>query len=448
MFRKKIVVLLLGAFIFRILLMLWSFQHTTNKDIFRYRDWAMIPYVYNSLTAPYEGKHITFGIDPLNMPPGTLYVLTGMYRLNIIAAKVIAKVTHTAPGALQWVNGALTNAFLRLPNILADLLAGYLIYALVRRYRREKDALIASSLYLFNPSIWYNSAFWGQMDAVNSALFFWGIYLYLRHKKLAAALLLFLSLYVKLTLIVIIGPFLALAFLLEKNRKKFLTSVALAVSVILLLTLPLSRAPHLWWYQFLQGNSLGEMHNITSLAFNFWWVVFRPRIAIGKPMTDFEFTLDRFIGSPESSVAVWGTPLFVWALILFGIVSVPLVRILMRHKTTILRPSMLTLSLAMLSLIGYLFLPHMHERYLFAFIPLMAASIGLTGRNLWLFVAISLLNFLNLYLVWHSMIFPALPYWLMNSVDFQWGISVVTVVLGIVLYVRSIRDMRSSARKY
>lgn len=418
--------------------MLWSFQHTVHKDIFRFRDWAMIPYVYN-FTDPYEGKHITFGIDPLNLPPGTLYILTSMYRVNILAAKTILKITHTDPGALQWVNIGLTNAFLRLPNILADLLIGYLIFAIVKKYKDGKKALFSSALYLFNPSILYNSSFWGQMDAINTALFFLGVCLYLYHKKLLSILSLFLSLYVKLTLIVVIAPLLGAMVLLDKNKGKIILYGAFAVALLLFMTLPISPMPHLWFWQFLEKNSLGEMNNITSLAFNVWWVIFKPHIEIGKPVTDFLFTQDRFVGSPESTTMFWGMSLFTWAMILFTLVLLPLLSAVVRLKEKIFKPEVLFLILSMMSLIGYLFLPHMHERYLFPFLSLMAASVGFIQRYVWLFIGISVLNFLNLYIVWHPMIHPALPYGLMNSVDFQWLLSVATVTLGMFLYMQSMK---------
>jgi hypothetical protein len=434
MFRRPIIWLLLAAFIFRIFLMVWSFAHAVNKDVLRYRDWAMIPYMYK-LTDPYEGKHITFGIHPLNMPPGTLYVLTGMYRVNILVAKVIYKVTHTPPGSILWVNTALTNAFLRLPNLLADLLTGYLIYALVKTYRKQTYGLCAASLYLFNPSIFYNSSYWGQMDAVNTALFFLGVYLLVQKKKTLGIFSLFLSLFVKLTLIYIIGPLIVVAFLRDKEKIIFVLSVLLSIVIILFFTLPISPSPITWFITFLHTNGLGEMHNITSLAFNVWWVLFKPKITIGQPTTDFNFTLDTFSGSPESSEIMVGLSLFTWALILFALVSIP---IGMKTKHIFLKSEGIFLFLAMISLLGYLFLPHMHERYLFPFFPLMATFIGLTGKYIWEYIGLSFLNFINLYFVWHSMIHPALPYLFMNSVNVQWTLSLLTVLVGLFLYIRTL----------
>ncbi|MGH7246058.1 MAG: hypothetical protein ACREGI_03935, partial [Candidatus Levyibacteriota bacterium] len=180
---------------------------------------------------------------------------------------------------------------------------------------------------------------------------------------------------------------------------------------------------------------------ISALATNFWWVIFKPRIIIGNPLTDFSFTLDRFVGSPASQTIYFGLSLFTWALLVTSTACLPLIKIVFTLRKKILQPVALISLLYIVSLVQYLFLPQMHERYLFPFIPLMAMTIGLTGKNLWLFIAISLLNFLNLYLVWHPMVGVSLPYALMNNVNFQWSISVFTVILGLVLYVKMYKQI-------
>jgi Gpi18-like mannosyltransferase len=58
---------------------------------------------------------------------------------------------------------------LKLPASLADLVIGWLIFLTVRR-SSPRWALALSASYLFNPGIVFNSAFWGQVDAVGAAL--------------------------------------------------------------------------------------------------------------------------------------------------------------------------------------------------------------------------------------------------------------------------------------
>ncbi|MBA2254251.1 MAG: phospholipid carrier-dependent glycosyltransferase, partial [Chloroflexi bacterium] len=80
-------------------------------------------------------------------------------------------------GALGPVFGgseiAAATALVKIPPILADIAVGYLLYRITLRWLRDRPnahtlALGAAALYLFNPVTWYDSALWGQVDAVGA----------------------------------------------------------------------------------------------------------------------------------------------------------------------------------------------------------------------------------------------------------------------------------------
>jgi len=72
--------------------------------------------------------------------------------------------------ALQWVamhTGWPFRILGKLPIVAADLAVGLLIYtALRRRGRGEGAALCGMALYLYNPFVLYNGAFYGRFDAI------------------------------------------------------------------------------------------------------------------------------------------------------------------------------------------------------------------------------------------------------------------------------------------
>ena len=97
-------------------------------------------------------------------PPGYLYVL---WVLGL-AAPSLAGLLQTNPGDAIW-------QVMKLPPIAIDLLVAFLLYRLARswlaeRRNREPLALAAAALYLFDPVTWYDSALWGQVDAVGALL--------------------------------------------------------------------------------------------------------------------------------------------------------------------------------------------------------------------------------------------------------------------------------------
>lgn len=77
-----------------------------------------------------------------------------------------------------WVIGAIFSIFkipylsgpclllLKLPAILCDMAAGFLVYKVAKKTMDEGRAAFFAAIYLCNPSVFLNSSLWGQVDAV------------------------------------------------------------------------------------------------------------------------------------------------------------------------------------------------------------------------------------------------------------------------------------------
>jgi len=83
-----------------------------------------------------------------------------------------ARSANYPPGYMWvlWLVGALGNgvALLKTPAILADVAIGAVLYVAGRRWLGARVGLFAAALYLFVPVTWYDSALWGQVDAVGA----------------------------------------------------------------------------------------------------------------------------------------------------------------------------------------------------------------------------------------------------------------------------------------
>ncbi len=95
-------------------------------------------------------------------PPGYLYVL---WLIGGIGNTLAPMANGDAASAIA--------SLIKIPPMLADLAIGYLLYHLVLSWRRphldaQRLALLAAAIYVFNPVTWYDSAIWGQTDAVGS----------------------------------------------------------------------------------------------------------------------------------------------------------------------------------------------------------------------------------------------------------------------------------------
>jgi hypothetical protein len=128
---------------------------------------------------------------------------------------------------------------MKTPIILADLAIGYLLYRAVPGSRRWK--LLFACLWLFHPTIWYESAVFGQFDAVATAFLLATIVLLEQNRDRLAFLLAGLAVMTKQHTLI---PIAVMAVILARQMSwqrlginlAILAGVALAFSIPFLLT--------------------------------------------------------------------------------------------------------------------------------------------------------------------------------------------------------------------
>jgi Gpi18-like mannosyltransferase len=445
---KTFLIFLLAAIVLRILVAFWSLQFRENTDVLRYKDWTRIAYLHG-FADTYTSSHLTFGTLPNNQPPGSLYTLSIAYNIELQTAKLISKLTNTPPGNNQWVNGPLVTLFLRLPSIIADIIIGILLYLFIKKRGKEKGALIGSNIFLFAPSVWYNSAFWGQMDSLNNLMFLTAIFFFYEAKYLRTMIFTFLSVLIKLSLLPLLPLFFYALYLKKKTTfKNLIPTLIISLMSAFLFMLPVAGLNPFWIVEFISKNSLGEMQQITNFAFNFWWFVFHPSIISGNPTSLFSFSDVHLIHAPIGTSSYLFLPLQSWAFIIFIVLTIPLLKKIISLKDELLVAKNLFLLLTLVSVLIFLFLPRMHERYLYPFFPILAIVVGLSGKYLKTFLVLSFLNMINLYIVWHPMKLWFFPYELINNSSFQWLVSAGIVITGLLFYYQTLRfDFKHEKRK-
>lgn len=439
LFKRWLVFLLVGAFILRVFVAIFSFSYRENTDVLRYKDWARIAFLYGP-SKTYITDYLSFGTLANNQPPGSLYIISAAYLVNIQEVKLIYRLFGKNEQILAFINGPFLNFSLRLPSLFADLGIGALIYFIINRFNRKskKFALIGAFFFLFNPLVLYNSAFWGQMDSLNNFFLLLAVFLFLKNKYLLSIISFFFSLYIKFSLLF----FLPLLFFLIFKKKGWKTVIYFLLSFLILsvFTFPISNNPVFWLFRFYLTNGIGEMTNITSSAFNFWWVIFFPVIKSVSNNSLFEFSNTRLENSPLDSSLFLNLPLYSWAILIFFIFFIfAAYRFL---KRDILKPENLFLLLSLTALIAFLFLPRMHSRYLYPLFPFFAIYIGLTGRKIKTYLLLSFLTCLNLYVSFHPFRIPLLNFNLINNYLFQWAIAFSALITGLCFYFSSLRIIK------
>jgi len=301
-----------------------------------------------------------------------------------------------------------------------------IIFLFIKRQGGSHPGLATALLYL-NPVLIYNSTYWGQMDSLNNLFFISALILLSSGKTLSSSACLTLSLMTKLSVLPLLPLFIVQFFKTKLSFKQLILSLLLSLGIIYALILPISKQPVLWFIQFIKLASGGELQNITSEAYNFWYTVFSfPLLTKINPLESAQFL--------NISLSTYGY-------LLHLVLALPLLYQMVRGKKD--SPEKTFLFFAALALISFLFLPKMHERYLYPFFPLLAVCLGFSKKWLWYFIAISIIHFLNLFISWDPGYVSFIPYFIVENEWFKWGLGALLICIFAFFY----REVISSEDK-
>jgi Gpi18-like mannosyltransferase len=371
---------LLVLFIFR----LWLAVGTKHGDMYNNWDWGLVAAKYG-LSTFYELPKSVFDHSRPNQPPGSVLVNALSYQIYTgVSSTLDFFNTRFAifPSRSVWwwqLHGQLVS--LKLPSIVSDFFIFAAILYLAAIFNRSHLGIIVGLIYLVNPALWFNSAWWGQTDSVVAALTIWSLVLLVKGRVYPSALLLGISFITKASWAPIF-PF-WLIYLLKNYPTRWQSIFIMPLSAILL-ALPFHPALDLpYWLSnlYIQRFLPGESGFITVNAFNFWNL----------------FYTSNFI--PDSTT-VAGIPV---SLISLAILALVFLVLLIRFWRRISPRAFLYYSLLFMFAF-FLFASRMHERYFYPVFPLLSLLLVVSGNFLLssVYVITSIAYLANLYHDWWS----------------------------------------------
>jgi len=416
--KKKLIILFFVAFVFRFGLAFIAHHGDLNNNI----SWGQelfsrgIVDYYGSSDAndwPYSAP---------NQPPLYIFTFGATHLISQWSETAILFLNDNVglfPSSLVWTWEAKgLSVIYKIFPVLADLGIGWLVYEFFKSRKKEKLGVIMATVWLFNPLSWYNSAIWGQTDSIVNFLGLVGIFGLLgvfgnlgRVGKLGWFSIWFTLAFLFKGSLLIFVP--VLLILIIKQRYPFRDYI-LATFYMLLTTFVFSVWFHPQidfpvWFIDLYANRIlpGEIGYLTANAFNFWWLV------------DSGKTLD--------STIYFGLPARVWGqLVALGGIS-GISYWYYKGKNSDKR---VFIALALSSVLTFLFVTRMHERYLYPFFPIATILLGLIPTILIPYIIFSVTYTLNMYhLFWmpslqplerlfKSSTFPAMIISLINLLTF------------------------------
>ncbi len=339
----QLALVLLSAFVFRMLLSFVFYGHPT--DIACFMSWSNSMVEYGP-----SGFYELAGFA--DYPPGYMYVL---WVLGLIS-----RLFNLPYG------GAGYALLVKLPAIFADLAAAYIVYKLAKKRFSGKTSLLLAALIAFNPTMAFVSGAWGQIDQLLALGLLAVIWLFLDRKIVWAGLVYGLVILLKPQALMA-GPLIAVAYFAYlhdfglKNILKLLTAVIGALAVIVLFALPFTGNQEPFW--------LLDKYFSTATSYPYASVeAFNLLALLGGNWKSVDSTLFIF------SYKTWGA--------IFILLSVAYASVLyLKGRKS--EPHALTLSAAFLIAALFTFGQYMHERYLFpALLLLLVAFIQFKDKRL------------------------------------------------------------------
>jgi Gpi18-like mannosyltransferase len=306
---------------------------------------------------PFYNPNVSGFID---YPPFNVYIFWAFGSL----AKALS---ISATSVVKWI-----------PNLF-DLATSLLIYIFVRKQANFKTALLATALYSFNPAVIYNTAVWGQFDAIYTFFLLLSLMLALKSKPKLSAAAFAIGLLTKPQGIVL-APLIAFLIYKKNGLKNLLFSVAVFAGTVFLVILPFQWSNPVTFLGNIYFGAYGE-YAVTSVnAFNLWGLY-------GLWMPD--------------------GALYILGLALFGAFAIFTLYFL--YKRFNASDEFLAIFGAFMLFFAFFMLPtRIHERYLFPAISVLALMFPFLKRTRPLYVVLTATLLINqaYVLYWLNVYYP------------------------------------------
>lgn len=285
----------------------------------------------------------------------------------------------------KWVTHDPDQIFLRvalkLPAIIFDLLGGIISYLLARRFVTDRMAVGAAALFILNPALIYDSAYWGQIDSITSVCSLIAVWLIICGWRRSAWCVLAFAVLNKPP-VVLLAPLFAIEALIGDDDNKWkryrqtVEGILGGFAIAYLVAFPFYTDHSLagvYRRLFSSYQNFSSLYPFNSAnAFNLYAIFsefFRP-----------------------DTKAVLGIPLKLWGYEIFLIVLwIVIIGYINRRSPIALIESSFLVMLAL-----FLFFTEMHERYLIYALTLVLPLAVLNRRYLWAAGILTLTLLINL----------------------------------------------------
>lgn len=426
-----------AALLLRLLLLFIDYSWDVNNHI----SWAE-DLIRNRFSESFYTTISTnvFGSKYPNYPPLSLFLFYLLYPLQSFIHSLVWWANVTIPVfPSQLIFFVESKTFLaglfKIPSILADFGIVWLLILFAKKLIKglsQRQEIYIALLFLFNPIVFYNSAFWGQIDSIPLFFLLSSLYLGMFTKQtILSILIIVISLLIKPNTIIYLPVYTYVLIIKNHSWKSIFLGGTVSLLLFYISFIPFNSNPGnilspfiLYWKYILDAQSLSLVSNG---AFNFWVLILLHSDIV-----------DSTLVGQLLSYKIVGYFLFI------GNLSLSFYYI-MKDKNV---NNGIIYGFFFTSLTAFLFLTRMHERYVILLLPFLVLMV-IQNKKLWpWFIVLTVAGFLNMYNSWPVPTIPGLKPLLENQIVYKFiAVAFIICFIGNLILYRFEKVLKNVRRK-
>jgi len=159
---------------------------------------------------------------------------------------------------------------LKIPSMAADVITGYFIYKLGKKYLSSSISILLAFFYIFNPAVFIDSTFWGQVDSFFTLLIVFAIYFLCEKRYVFSSLMFAISVLMKPQGLIFL-PILFFELVRQRKLKNFIYCAVSFIVAAIIIIIPFTFSQESsFWIVNLYSKTISEYPYASVNAFNFF----------------------------------------------------------------------------------------------------------------------------------------------------------------------------------
>ncbi len=321
--------------------------------------------------ATQDGVPFVYATTHSDYPPGLFYFL-----------KPVGWIYHRFFSS-SFDDTTTLRTLLKFPAVVADLATAALLFLFLRKWKSERIAFWVATSYALNPAVIYESAYWGQVDAVNTLFMVASVLFLMRRKIELSWVALTIAFLIKMHAVVV-APVIFFASLKYYPWKRILKAAVLSSLAAIILLSPFIYHNQIDRAKDAYTTAVARYPYVSVNAFNLWW--------LSQPLKVQKMEAPYYDGRRDDVPVLAGITCKQFGFLALGIFTLLTIVILNRTGD----PYTIAFAAFALTFAFYVLPTEIHERYMFPALAFLSVVYCHNRRFIMMYAALTLTFLINL----------------------------------------------------